>query len=70
MLEAVRTGRLDAAALARATAARTIAAWTLAPAPADPVVHIAAAHAQARLHLLRVRDLAAERTDTVSRDGA
>ena len=34
--------------LAHATAARAVAAWTLAPAPRDPVRHLEVAHAQAR----------------------
>lgn len=37
--------------LAHATAARAVAAWTLAPAPRDPARHVEAAHAQARRHL-------------------
>lgn len=40
--------------LAHATAARAVAAWTLAPAPRDPVRHLEAAHAQARRHLARL----------------
>jgi hypothetical protein len=40
--------------LAHATAARTVAAWTLAPAPRDPGRHLEAAHAQARRHLARL----------------
>jgi len=48
--------------LAHATAARAVAAWTLAPAPRDPVRHLEAAHAQARRHLaqLTVHDPARE----------
>ena len=41
-------------ALAHATAARAVAAWTLAPAPRDPAGHLAVAHAQARSHLARL----------------
>jgi len=40
--------------LAHATAARAVAAWTLAPAPRDPVRHLEAAHAQARRHLAQL----------------
>jgi len=40
--------------LAHATAARAVAAWTLAPAPRDPARHLEAAHAQARRHLVRL----------------
>jgi len=40
--------------LAHATAARMVGAWTLAPAPRDPVRHLEAAHAQARSHLSRL----------------
>jgi len=40
--------------LAHATAARMVAAWTLDPAPRDPVRHLEAAHARARSHLARL----------------
>lgn len=40
--------------LAHATAARAVAAWTLAPAPRDPSRHVEAAHSQARRHLARL----------------
>jgi hypothetical protein len=40
--------------LAHAAAARAVAAWTLAPAPRDPVHHLETAHAQARRHLARL----------------
>jgi hypothetical protein len=40
--------------LAHATATRVVAAWTLAPAPRDPVRHLEMAHAQARGHLARL----------------
>jgi hypothetical protein len=40
--------------LAHATAARAVAAWTLAPAPRDPARHLEVAHAQARSHLARL----------------
>ena len=54
VLAAGRTGRYAAAALAQATAARMVAAWTLAPAPVDPVAHVEAGHADARRHLVRL----------------
>src|SRR3954464_10937326 len=40
--------------LTQATAVRAVGAWTLAPAPADPVRHLDAAHATARTHLARL----------------
>jgi hypothetical protein len=43
-----------AATQTQAAAARMVAAWTLAPAPADPVQHVEAAHARARTHLARL----------------
>lgn len=42
--------------LAQATGVRMIAAWTLAPAPRDPVRHLEAAHVRTRDHLLRLTD--------------
>ena len=54
VLAAGRTGRYAAAALAQATAARMVAAWTLAPAPVDPVAHVEVGHADARRHLVRL----------------
>src|SRR5690242_4602711 len=36
--------------LAQATGVRMVAAWTLVPAPRDPVRHLEAAHARARSH--------------------
>ncbi|HWN56412.1 MAG TPA: DinB family protein [Methylomirabilota bacterium] len=54
VLAAGRTGRYAAAALAQATAARMVAAWTLAPASVDPVAHVEAGHADARRHLVRL----------------
>ena len=56
LLAAARAGRLGKVALARATAARMIATWTLMPAPHDPVAHFKAAHAQARIHLARLTE--------------
>ena len=40
--------------IAHATGARMVAAWTLVPAPRDPVVHLGTAHARARQHLARL----------------
>jgi hypothetical protein len=40
--------------LAQATAVRMVTAWTLVPAPRDPVRHLEAAHARARQHLARL----------------
>jgi hypothetical protein len=54
VLAAGRTGRHGAAALAHATGARMVATWTLKPAPVDPVAHLEAGHADARLHLGRL----------------
>ncbi|HWN93354.1 MAG TPA: DinB family protein [Verrucomicrobiae bacterium] len=54
VLAAGRTGRYGAAALAQSTAARMVAAWTLKPAPVDPVAHVEAEHADARRHLVRL----------------
>ena len=51
---AAAAGRVGAAALESAAAFRTIAAWTLAPAPADPRAHVRAAHAEARPYLTRL----------------
>jgi hypothetical protein len=56
VLSTARTGRHGAAALAHATGARMVAMWTLAPAPVDPAAHVAAAHADARPHLVRLLD--------------
>jgi DinB family protein len=56
VLSTARTGRHGPAALAHATGARTVATWTLAPAPSDPAAHVAAAHAGARPHLVRLLD--------------
>jgi DinB superfamily len=44
----------DEVVLAHATAARMIAAWTLAPAPREPARHLEVAHAAARTHLARL----------------
>src|SRR5947208_215852 len=56
LLAAARGGRLGKVALARTTAARMIAAWTLMPAPHNPVAHVEAAHAKARIHLARLTE--------------
>jgi len=47
--------------LAQATGVRMIAAWTLGPAPRDPVRHLEAAHARARVHLVRLTEHEAAR---------
>jgi len=62
VLAAGRTGRHAEAALAHATGARMVAAWTLKPAPVDPVAHVEAGHADARRNLVRLleHDPAAE----------
>ena len=54
MLAAARAGRHGAAILAHATAGRTVAAWTLDPAPIDPVAHLEQTHARGRRHLRRL----------------
>jgi hypothetical protein len=54
LLAAARTARHGPAALAHATGARILAAWTLTPAPADPAAHVEAQHAQSRRHLARL----------------
>jgi len=56
--------------LAHATAVRIVGAWTLAPAPRDPVRHVDAAHAQARGHLARltVHDPAREVTSVMTEE--
>jgi len=60
IMAAAAAGRLDDAALATAAAFRTIAAWTLAPAPRDPRAHVRAAHAEARPYLTRLTRHAAD----------
>ena len=40
--------------ITHATGARMVAAWTLVPAPRDPVAHLETAHARARQHLVRL----------------
>jgi hypothetical protein len=49
-----RTGVSGSTALIHAAGARMVAAWTLAPAPEDPVLHLDAAHGQSRQHLARL----------------
>lgn len=56
VLRTARAGRHGAAALAHATGARMVAAWTLEPAPVDPVAHLESAHAEARKHLAHLID--------------
>ena len=58
-LDASRDRTLEASAnggvvQVHAAAARMVAAWTLAPAPRNPVRHLEAAHAKARHHLTRL----------------
>jgi hypothetical protein len=53
---ALATGRLDAMAVADATAIRVVAAGTLSPAPRDPREHLRAAHVTARGHLTRLAE--------------
>jgi hypothetical protein len=65
----LKTGGDGGIVLAHATAARAVAAWTLAPAPRDPARHVETAHTQARRHLARLtrhdpaRDVLAVMTD-------
>jgi hypothetical protein len=40
--------------ITQAAGTRMVAAWTLAPVPRDPVLHLEAAHARARQHLARL----------------
>jgi DinB family protein len=54
LLVAARAGQHGAAVLAHAAAGRIVAAWTLDPAPVDPVAHLAAAHVRGREHLQRL----------------
>ena len=54
VVAAAARGRLDTEALTTAAAFRTIAGWTLAPAPRDPRAHVRAAHAEARPYLTRL----------------
>jgi DinB family protein len=56
VLEAARTGRHGTAMLAHATAGRVVAAWTLDPAPIDPVAHLEETHGRGRQHLRRLLD--------------
>ena len=61
LLGVVQTAQHGEAALAHATAGRMVAAWTLTPAPVDPVAHVEAQHADSRLHLARLLDQSAMR---------
>jgi hypothetical protein len=56
LLAAARAGHHSAAILAHATAGRMVAAWTLDPAPIDPVTHLEQTHARGRRHLRRLLD--------------
>ena len=51
---AAASDAMDDDAVATAAALRTIAAWTLAPAPQDPRAHVHAAHVEARPFLTRL----------------
>jgi len=61
VMAAAAAGHLDTEALATAAAFRTIAGWTLAPAPRDPRAHVRAAHAEARPYLTRLTRHPADR---------
>src|SRR5437867_1952929 len=56
VLAAARSGQHGEAVLAHATAGRIVAAWTLDPAPIDPVAHLAQTHERGRRHLRRLLD--------------
>ena len=56
LLAAARAGRHGPAILAHAVAGRVVAAWTLDPAPIDPVAHLEQTHARRRHHLRRLLD--------------
>jgi hypothetical protein len=53
---AAQAGRHGPAVIAQATAGRILAAWTLDPAPVNPVAHLERAHARGRQHLRRLLD--------------
>ena len=59
-LNAAHTTPHGEALLAHATAGRTVAAWTLKPAPVNPAAHIESQHAESRLHLARLLDQPAD----------
>jgi len=54
--QVLKTAEQGDAVLVQATAVRMAAAWTLVPAPADPVQHLAVAHEQLQPHLRRLTD--------------
>jgi DinB family protein len=56
LLAAARAGRHGTAILAHAAAGRIVAAWTLDPAPIDPVSHLEQAHEKGQRHLRRLAD--------------
>jgi hypothetical protein len=58
------------AVLTQAAGARVIAAWTLAPAPRDPVRHLEVAHARGRRHLagLTAHDPAVETPSVMAKE--
>jgi hypothetical protein len=58
LLDVTRTLSYREAVLAHATAGRTVAAWTLKPAPVDPVAHVETQHSESRRHLVQLRDYA------------
>lgn len=60
IITAASAGRFDAGTLAIAAAFRTIAAWTLAPAPRGARTHVRAAHTEARPYLTRLTRHAAD----------
>jgi hypothetical protein len=61
LARAAASGHVAGRTLESAAAFRTIAAWTLAPAPHDPRAHVRAAHAEARPYLTRLLDHPADR---------
>lgn len=54
VLATARTGPHAVAVLAHAAAGRIAAAWTLDPAPIDPVAHLEETHGRGRRHLRRL----------------
>src|SRR5947199_8926063 len=60
LLAAARGGGHGVALIARATAGRIVAAWTLDPAPIDPATHLEQTHTRGRRHLRRLLDQPAD----------
>ena len=56
VLAAARAWRHGEAMLTQATAGRIVTAWTLDPAPVDPVAHLEQTHPRGRRHLRRLLD--------------